>query len=230
MIENPTVSVVVATRNRVELLRECLFAIKMQTLPSFEVLVVDDGSNAETLAAYDQLWKDLDDRFQLERPVAPNAPGTGPAGALNRGLRRARGEFVAFCDDDDHWAKTDHLAVGIETLNRHNGDLYFTNIQGLRDGRITVTEWFRQGNLLVKGLRLEQEPAVYEVDLRTALYVAGNHVAHRDALILRRSLAEKTGDFFERIRFRCRCSIQKWITFFKKYSPHSTFERSAAGH
>src|SRR4051812_34595049 len=90
----PVVSVIVPTRNRPGFLAEALSAIATQTLAEFEVLVVDDGSDAETVAEYDQIWSRLDERFVLLRPPVPGGGGTGPAAARNRGLRRAQGEFV----------------------------------------------------------------------------------------------------------------------------------------
>lgn len=97
------------------------------------MIVVDDGSGEENLAAYGELWRGLDDRFRLQLPPVPDLPGTGPSIARNRGIRLARGRYVAFCDDDDYWMKDNHLSTAVEVLDGEHGDLFFANLES-RDG------------------------------------------------------------------------------------------------
>jgi GT2 family glycosyltransferase len=94
-MDNPIASVVIPTRNRPHAVERCLDALAAQTLPpgSFEVIVVDDGG--EPALAFDPArWAQ---KFQLKSIRQNN---TGPAGARNRGVAEARGEFLAFTDDD----------------------------------------------------------------------------------------------------------------------------------
>jgi GT2 family glycosyltransferase len=88
-------SVVIPTRNRPQAIENCLDALAAQTLPpgSFEVLVVDDGSEP-ALALDPARWTS---KFELKLIRQNN---TGPGGARNRGVAEARGEFLAFTDDD----------------------------------------------------------------------------------------------------------------------------------
>jgi GT2 family glycosyltransferase len=90
-----TASVVIPSRNRQKALESCLDALAVQTLPpgSFEVIVVDDGSEPP-LALDPARWAA---KFHLKLLRQQN---TGPAGARNRGVAEARGEFLAFTDDD----------------------------------------------------------------------------------------------------------------------------------
>ena len=89
----PLVSVAIATQNRSEMLRTALASVLCQTVQSFEVIVVDDGSSddtADVVAAFD------DERIRYIRQE--------PAGisvARNRALDEARGRFTAVMDDDD---------------------------------------------------------------------------------------------------------------------------------
>lgn len=88
------ISVVIPTFNRIDVLPEVLAALAGQEgAPSFEVVVVDDGSSdgtAEFLRAYRA-------PYPLEILRQENA---GPALARNRGVERSRGERVAFLGDD----------------------------------------------------------------------------------------------------------------------------------
>jgi glycosyltransferase involved in cell wall biosynthesis len=70
-----------------------------QNPPPLEVLVCDDGSSDETQAELER-WQRRDTRVRYLRMEANR--GT-PAPARNAGIASARGEWVAFLDDDDRW-------------------------------------------------------------------------------------------------------------------------------
>ena len=92
---NPDVSVVVATRDRPARLGALLDGLAAQEGVSFEVIVVDDGSNEERPPAAPER---PDGSFPL-RVVRLDA-SRGPAGARNAGWPLARSPLIAFTDDD----------------------------------------------------------------------------------------------------------------------------------
>lgn len=88
----PAVSVVVPTRDRPDQLVQCLAALASQSAPSYEIIVLDDGSaSGATLAAAVR----AEPRARLVR-----LNGRGPAAARNVGVRKARGSIICFTDDD----------------------------------------------------------------------------------------------------------------------------------
>ena len=91
----PVCSVIVPTRDRPERLRACLESLSRLDYPRdrLEVIVVDDGS-AAPLERVIALFRDTIDLSFLRQK------GAGPAAARNQGARRARGELLAFTDDD----------------------------------------------------------------------------------------------------------------------------------
>jgi len=93
----PEVSVVVATRDRPELLGRLLGALRAQTLgrDRFEVLVVDDGSGPAVQAILDAAASTGGLDLHVVR-----RDGGGPAAARNVGWRGARAQLIAFTDDD----------------------------------------------------------------------------------------------------------------------------------
>ena len=92
----PTVSAVVATRDRLELLRQAVAAILAQDYPgAIDVVVVFDHSQPDHSLARDGQ--------QRRVRVVTNTRTPGLAGARNRGVLAATGSLVAFCDDDDTW-------------------------------------------------------------------------------------------------------------------------------
>lgn len=90
---SPLVSVIVATRDRPRLLASCLDSLQAMEYQNFEILVVDNApANDDT--------RDLVDSHYSGSVRYLREPVAGLAAAHNHGLRSARGEIVAFTDDD----------------------------------------------------------------------------------------------------------------------------------
>ena len=196
------VSVVVPTRNRADLLRRCLESLAAQTHHAVEVLVVDDGSDEPTRARYATLCPTLGARLRWVLPAHPHAPATGPAAARNRALRIATGAFVAFCDDDDHWIARDHLAIAVRALNESGADFYFTNVVAADAGEKSEKyKFFPEANRLEQGMPVVRDPKVFAPSLQTVMQVVGGTVIHPDVWVVRRSLLNEAGEFWERLWF-----------------------------
>lgn len=89
----PAVSVVVPTRNRAQLLPHLLAALDRLDYPEIELVIVDDASTDDTPNVL-RSWAGTD-RQALRQPEA-----RGSYAARNVGWRAARGEWIAFTDDD----------------------------------------------------------------------------------------------------------------------------------
>jgi glycosyltransferase involved in cell wall biosynthesis len=95
----PQISVVMATHDRPERLRRALAALRAQTIDAdrYELVVVDDGSGAETVTVLEA------ERATSDGPalrVLRQAPSQGPAAARNLGWQAASAALIAFTDDD----------------------------------------------------------------------------------------------------------------------------------
>ncbi|MGA0557941.1 glycosyltransferase family 2 protein [Larkinella sp. VNQ87] len=91
-------SVVIPTYRRPHLLKRCLNALQRQMFDhaEMEVIVVDDGADAETRQTVEEASQSGDLSFHyLTQPER-----RGPAAARNRGWQSARGTVIAFTDDD----------------------------------------------------------------------------------------------------------------------------------
>jgi glycosyltransferase involved in cell wall biosynthesis len=145
----PSFSIIIPTCSRPGALTACLEAIALLDYPRdrFEVIVVDDGS----LTPIDNIVASFNSRIAAKSLRQENA---GPAAARNKGATCARGDFLAFTDDDclpdrnwlrvlaDHFAATpDHL-IGGRTLNALPGNLFSATSQGIIE---VVYEHFNQG-------------------------------------------------------------------------------------
>lgn len=90
------VSVIIPTTRRPKPLLRALASVLNQTHDELEVIIVVDGPNPETLAALRGI---RDPRVR----VLQNHDSLGPGVARNLGAEQARGEWIAFLDDDDEW-------------------------------------------------------------------------------------------------------------------------------
>ena len=92
-----SVSVVIPTYNGGEHLLDAVNSVLQQTYAPLEIIVVDDGSKEDIL----RILSPVSQRIMYIRQ-----DNAGPAAARNTGVRAARGEFIAFLDDDDLWHPT----------------------------------------------------------------------------------------------------------------------------
>ncbi|MBF0486005.1 MAG: glycosyltransferase family 2 protein [Candidatus Omnitrophica bacterium] len=103
----PSVSVIMPTFRRPELLNMAVTSVLAQTFTDFELCVIDDDPEASARLAMEK-FHDRRISYSLNR-------GEGAAAARNTGLARARGQFIAFLDDDDVW-KPDFLEKMTQAL------------------------------------------------------------------------------------------------------------------
>jgi len=95
--ETPLVSIILATRNRHQLLRRAVASVRAQEYSHWEIVLVDDGSTDPTPEVVAQLGAELgDDRLRAIR-----ISQSGVCAARNHGLAAAQGAIIAYLDDDN---------------------------------------------------------------------------------------------------------------------------------
>lgn len=204
-------SVVMATRDRPVLFAEALDSVLAQQGADFEVIVVNDGSSAEALAAYQPIWaaaqQRLGARFQVHSLVH-RPRGHGQSYSLNYGVAQAGGSHVCFLDDDDKWTDTGHLAraaAAIDNAARSGGalDLYMANQAAwISPERPLGTLWL--GPLeqqLRAGGQQPDAQGCYRVDVPALMACDG--FCHVNCLVVRRALFQQVGGMDEGIRWEC---------------------------
>ncbi len=92
----PKVSVIIPTYNSASFLPEAINSVLNQTYSDFELIVVDDGSTDSTSEVLEQYQQDA-------RVNCLFRTHTDRCTAKNIGIKKARGEVVAFLDADDIW-------------------------------------------------------------------------------------------------------------------------------
>ncbi len=113
MTNQPLVSVIIPTYNRADLIQRAINSVRNQTYRNLEILVVDDGSLDNTRSVVESI---PDSRIRYMRHEKNRGL---PAAARNTGIRAARGDFIAFLDDDDEW-REDKLARQILVIKNYD--------------------------------------------------------------------------------------------------------------
>ncbi|HSJ30226.1 MAG TPA: glycosyltransferase family 2 protein [Longimicrobiales bacterium] len=205
-----SISVVIPTYNRAELLVRTVRSVLAQSTPATEILVVDDGSTDHT----PDVCREFPEPVRCIRQDNRGLPG-----ARNRGITEARGEWIALCDSDDLWhphklerqlAALDATAGAVCCLTgceRIDGDdrpisgdtSGWQAVFGVfNDMGTTPDEWFARWldarNLEIDGRTIR----VYSGDAFAMLF-AGNIALPSSALIARRAFDE-AGLFDETFR------------------------------
>jgi len=119
--QSPAVSVVIPTKNRHAMLAEAIASALRQDFDDYEIVVVDDGVGAARFIAE---W------FAAEPAIrCVDNRQAGQVRARNLGVSLARGEIVAFLDDDDRWDSKAYLGAvhaaigGGEAASFASGDI-----------------------------------------------------------------------------------------------------------
>lgn len=179
MDRHPDVSVVIPTKDRWALLSKAAVPAALeQEDVDIEVIVVDDGSADSTAVELPALSKG-EPRLRVLR----HDRSRGAAAARNTGLRAARGEWVAFLDDDDYWSPR-KLATQLGTARAENAAFVYAGAVAVDErGRMIYTYYF-------------PDPA----DLPTLLLESAVVPAGGSNVLARTQLVRDVGGFDERFR------------------------------
>ncbi|MWG33195.1 glycosyltransferase [Halomarina oriensis] len=173
-LETPFVSVIVPVYNDPEGLRDTLDTLVGQTYDHerYEVLVVDNRSLDDTRAVAADYANSHDNVHALDERRRQSSYA-----ARVRGIRRARGDVLAFIDAD-MTVDTDWLEQAIERMEADELDYMACNVQLYADGEETFASRFNR----VNGFPIEK-------------YVDELHFAPTCCLLVRSSVVEEVGPF-----------------------------------
>ncbi len=177
----PVVSIILPTFGRLQYLRPTVASVYRQTLQDWELIVADDGSDAETRGYLRTL--EADSRVRLLWLTHTGIPAI----VRNAGLLEARGEYVAFLDSDDLWAP-EKLSRQVAILrSRPMCGWCYTAISHINGSGEPLTE-------PVFGPWLPCDGAVFE------RLVTGPVVIRTPSVLAARELVARAGGFDETIR------------------------------
>lgn len=195
MIPQALVSIVVPTYNRADILIETLNSILKQSYKKIEIIVVSDGSTDDTSKRLKQFDNDERVRFiQL-------AQNSGlPAKVRNEAISVARGEYIAFCDDDDLWHEQ-KLERQIHRMISKKADISSTAVDFFDENGAAVPD---------KGYRLRMIMArMCSSGLKPTLYFTNFLV--NSSVVLSKEVVERIGLLNESRDLRATEDYEYWL-------------------
>ena len=128
----PKVSIITATYNSEEFIKETWLSIKNQSFTDWEWLITDDCSTDGTISILESLSQQ-DNRVRIFR----NNVNSGAAVSRNLSLSQARGEFIAFIDSDDLWT-SEKLSIQLAFMEREGHNFTFTGYSLISEAGNTI--------------------------------------------------------------------------------------------
>src|ERR1700761_8602339 len=174
----PRVTVVTPAYNVAQYIGEAVDSVLAQTFTDFEYLVVDDGSQDDSVEVV-RAHAGHDPRFRL-------VPGEhrGLSAVRNIGIKESRGQYIAYLDGDDRWHPRflERQVALIESLPSNVGLVFCRCRLMLENGTVIFYQWQRAGH--------------YDFDD----FLVGNNPARcGSTLLIRRSCFDDVGSFDENL-------------------------------
>ncbi len=182
----PLISVVIPSYNHAAYIQEAVHSVLAQPVDELELLVVDDGSRDDTPA----VLRSIDDP-RMRLIVQANQ---GAHRALDRGLREARGRYLAILNSDDRYAP-DRLPAALALFEQMPELALVGSYVEVIDGRgrpLGVKEGY--ANLDPWPVPTPEETFKADRDLRTALLLQ-NYWASTSNYVMPRQTYERYGPF-----------------------------------
>jgi glycosyltransferase involved in cell wall biosynthesis len=172
MTDKPKVSVVLPTYNRANELRKSIYSVLSQTFTDFELIIVDDASSDNTTEIISAV---NDNRVRYIQLI----DNVGGSEARNVGIRKARGEIVAFQDSDDVWTSLKlEKAVNELVAEPDAGAVFSDFIQIWESGSRKMPKWW--------------SPFDQEYFYNSLLW---NNVVDTPTLVVRKSILQRVDGF-----------------------------------
>lgn len=118
----PKISIIIPAYNAEMDIKKCIDSILNQTFKDFELIIVNDGSNDNTLNICNE-YKKNDQRIRVI-----NKDNGGVSSARNIGIGESTGEYIMFCDSDD-WIDSELLyKLYCKTKENHMCDIVYSGV------------------------------------------------------------------------------------------------------
>ncbi len=173
------VSAIILTYNRAHLVTEAIDSVLTQSFKDFELIVVDNCSSDDTESAVKSY---NDERIRYFKHQNNGLIGVN----RNYGIKKSRGEYIAFLDDDDLWLPEKlEKQVGLLDSNKELGLVYSDTYLIENDGHLRKNAYFHhikpfRGNAFNELLRANFIPML--------------------TVVIRREMLDKVGEFNPRYK------------------------------
>ncbi|OPH61728.1 hypothetical protein BC351_00360 [Paenibacillus ferrarius] len=185
------VSVVVPIYNAEKKLDKCIKSILNQTFKDFELILVNDGSNDDSLKIC-QRYCEQDNRI-----ILISKQNEGSIATRNKGIKISKSEYVMFVDADD-WIDKTAIEILYNTTIKSDVDITVCNTYKVLGNSQLIkqknTSWFFKLDKVYDGEEIKNE-------LATAYLHGHPFPASLHGKLYRREILEKSGKYLNRIHF-----------------------------
>lgn len=144
MIARPKLSILVPVYNVEPYLAQCLSSLIDQSLQDIEIICINDGSADSSLAILQRFAK-KDSRISII-----DKENTGYGDSMNKGIKRAHGEYIGILEPDD-WVDVHAYEIMYQAAKKSHADVVKTNFYRTRTNAKTgLTESVRTAEILQK--------------------------------------------------------------------------------
>lgn len=201
-MSTPTISVIMATYNHADFVREAIESVLSQEGVDFEFLIADDGSSDKTR---DVVASIIDPRIKF----FPNTVNRGACVVTNELISMSSGKYIALMNSDDSWVDKDKLSFQVKILEDMPnvgacfGRARFIDVHGVGIDKSSLPF----GTVFDKDNRNQGQWLRYFYDF-------GNCICH-PSMLIRRSCYEDVGLYNNRLRQLP--DFDMWIRLIKNY-------------
>jgi glycosyltransferase involved in cell wall biosynthesis len=188
---SPLVSVIMPAYNAGHFIAESIKSVLFQSISNWELVIVNDGSNDNTVKIVESFIKE-DSRIKLL-----HQSNAKQGKARNLGIQFSEGPFVAFLDADDIWMPN-HLEVLTNNIDALNADLVFS-------GANLFPIPNNDGNKKIGGMKIE---LIGHAGIESLLK---KNLIPILTVLVKRSTLEKTGGFNEDPNFKNIEDYDLWL-------------------
>ena len=116
---NCETSIIVPNYNNGKYLQACIESILIQDYKNYEIIVIDDNSQDESLKILENY------KLNPKLKVLKLNKNKGPSFCRNIGIRISKGKYIAFLDSDDYW-EPNKLSTQINYIKKNSYDFTYT--------------------------------------------------------------------------------------------------------
>ena len=120
-MSTPFFSIVTPVYNRADTVLDCIRSVLSQSFTDYEMILVNDGSSDQTAERIRSLERMHPDKLML----IDYQPNKGVNYARNRGIEKAKGQYLLFLDSDDHLTGPDSLLEVADQIQQHPGYAHY---------------------------------------------------------------------------------------------------------
>lgn len=125
MTEKPLVTIITITFNLIKVgrektFRQCVKSVHNQTYKNIEHIIIDGASSDGSL----KIIKEYADKGWIKYISEPD---NGIYDAMNKGIKMARGKYIAFLNSDDFYHNINAVKLSVEALEKNDADFSYAN-------------------------------------------------------------------------------------------------------